>query len=157
VQRPHPPIWVGGSGDRLLQLCADHADGWNTVWRWTYDAFAARARVLDAACERAGRDPASVARSVGLFALVGETPADLARRYDRLRRAAPAGVLDGVSLAEWREGRLVGTVDEVREQVHGWESLGVSTLIAGAGALPFSVAAEDDVEMLAAACSLEAP
>jgi alkanesulfonate monooxygenase SsuD/methylene tetrahydromethanopterin reductase-like flavin-dependent oxidoreductase (luciferase family) len=62
-----------------------------------------------------------------------------------------------VSLAEWRQGRLVGTVEEVREQLQRWEALGVSTLVVGAGALPFVVASPDDVEMLAAACSLEAP
>lgn len=157
VQRPHPPIWVGGRGDRLLQLCADHADGWNTVWSWTYEGYRERVHVLDSACDRAGRDPGSVERSLGLYALVGEDPSDLARRYERLQRVTPSGVLDGVALATWREGRLVGTVEEVREQLHRWEALGVSTLIVGAGALPFAVAGPDDVEMLAAACSLEAP
>jgi alkanesulfonate monooxygenase SsuD/methylene tetrahydromethanopterin reductase-like flavin-dependent oxidoreductase (luciferase family) len=29
VQRPHPPLWVGGSGDRLLGVVARAADGWN--------------------------------------------------------------------------------------------------------------------------------
>jgi len=45
----------------------------------------------------------------------------------------------------------------VREKLHRWEAMGVSTLIVGAGALPFVVAGPDDVEMLAAACSLDAP
>jgi len=66
-------------------------------------------------------------------------------------------VLDSVPLAEWRQGRLVGTVEEVREQLQRWRGLGVSTLIVGAGALPFVVASPDDVEMVAAACSLGAP
>jgi len=156
-QRPRPPVWVGGKGDRLLRVCARHADGWNTVWSWTFASYRKRAAILDAECERAGRDPADVARSLGLFALVGETPSDLARRYERLQRLTPPGVLDDVPLDEWRQGRLVGTVGEVSEQVHGWEALGVSTLIVGAGALPFVVASPDDVEMLAAACSLGTP
>jgi len=156
-QRPRPPIWVGGKGDALLRVCAAHADGWNTVWSWTFDDYRRRARFLDVACERAGRDPVEVARSLGLFALVGETASDLARRYERLQRLTPAGVLDSVPLAEWRQGRLVGTVEEVREQLQRWRGLGVSTLIVGAGALPFVVASPDDVEMVAAACSLGAP
>ena len=156
-QRPRPPIWVGGKGDALLRLCAAHADGWNTVWSWTFDAYRRRAAVLDVACERAGRDPTAVARSLGLFALVGETPTDLAHRYERLQRLTPPGVLGHVPLAEWRQGRLVGTVEEVREQLDRWGALGVSTLVVGAGALPFGVAGPDDVEMLAAACSLVAP
>jgi alkanesulfonate monooxygenase SsuD/methylene tetrahydromethanopterin reductase-like flavin-dependent oxidoreductase (luciferase family) len=141
----------------LLQVCADHADGWNTVWSWTFDAYRERAAWLDAACERAHRDPGSVTRSLGLYALVGETPYDLTRRYERLQRLTPKGVLDGTSLAQWREGRLVGTVEDVQEQVQQWAGLGVSAIVVGAGGLPFTVASPDDVEMLAAACSLEAP
>ena len=65
--------------------------------------------------------------------------------------STPAGVLDGVSLDQWRHGRLVGTVDEVRDQMEEWEGLGVETLIVGAGALPFQVGHLDDVAMLARA------
>ena len=41
-----------------------------------------------------------------------------------------------------------GPLDEVRAQVREWESLGVDTLILGVGAVPFQVAAPDDVELL---------
>lgn len=152
VQEPGPPIWVGGKGDRLIALAARHADGWNTAWVATPEAWAARAAVLDVACERAGRDPGSVTRSVGLYALAGEDEADLARRFERLRALSPPGVLDGVDLATWRRGRLVGTVDQVAEQVKGWEALGVSSLVLSVGALPFAVAADEDVLLLAEAC-----
>jgi alkanesulfonate monooxygenase SsuD/methylene tetrahydromethanopterin reductase-like flavin-dependent oxidoreductase (luciferase family) len=110
--------------------------------------------VLEGACERAGRDPTTVHRSLGLYALAGENEADLARRWDRLQRLSPPGVLDGVTLSEWRAGRLVGTVEQVREQLGGWRDLGVDTLIVCAGAVPFSVSGDDDVALLAAACSL---
>jgi probable F420-dependent oxidoreductase len=154
LQRPAPPIWVGGKGERLVELAGRYADGWNTAWIWTPDAWAARAAVMDAACERAGRDPASVTRSVGLYALAGEDEADLARRFRRLQELSPPGVLDGVELADWRRGRLVGTVDQVVEQIRHWESLGVSSVIVTAGAVPFSLAVAEDVELLAEACRL---
>jgi alkanesulfonate monooxygenase SsuD/methylene tetrahydromethanopterin reductase-like flavin-dependent oxidoreductase (luciferase family) len=91
---------------------------------------------------------------VGLYALAGEDEADLARRYRRLQELSPPGVLDGVPLAKWREGRLVGTCQEVAEQVRTWASLGVSSLVLTAGAVPFALAAADDVELLADACRL---
>jgi hypothetical protein len=90
----------------------------------------------------------SVWRSLGLYTLCGENQRDLARRFERMASEAPPGVLTGVDLASFREGRLVGTVDEVREQVAGWEALGVDTLIAGVGAVPFHVTSRDDVAML---------
>jgi alkanesulfonate monooxygenase SsuD/methylene tetrahydromethanopterin reductase-like flavin-dependent oxidoreductase (luciferase family) len=154
VQRPAPPIWVGGKGERLVALAGRHADGWNTAWIWTPEEWAPRAAVLDRACEDASRDPASVTRSVGLYALAGEDEADLAARFRRLQERSPPGVLDGVELADWRKGRLVGTADEVAEQVRHWESLGVSSLVLTAGAVPFALASGDDVEFLAQACRL---
>ncbi|MDQ6727520.1 MAG: TIGR03619 family F420-dependent LLM class oxidoreductase [Actinomycetota bacterium] len=156
VQRPCPPLWAGGKGDRLLRVVAEHADGWNTAWIWTPEAWQERNAVLDVECERAGRDPASVARSVGLYALVGEDEAELARRFERLRRMSPPGVLDGADLASWRTGRLVGTVDQVGEQVAAWRAIGVTSLVLCTGAVPFSVGAEEDVDLLATACRLGA-
>ena len=149
LQKPRPRVFVGGKGDRLIALAAAHADGWNTCWVWTPDAYRARLDVLAAACERADRDPATVWRTLGLYALCGEDDADLERRFERMRVAMPAGVVTE-SLAEWRVGRLVGTVDEVREQARVWaDDLGIETLVLGAGPLPFSVSAPDDVELLA--------
>jgi probable F420-dependent oxidoreductase len=150
-QEPRPPIWVGGKGDRLLQLVAERADGWNTCWVWSPDEYRQRVDVLTRACERAGREPATVRRSLGLYALAGEDRRDLERRYARLQERAPGGLLDGTSLDEYREGRLVGTVDEIREQVAQWDDLGVEELIVGAGPVPFSLLADDDPDLLARA------
>jgi alkanesulfonate monooxygenase SsuD/methylene tetrahydromethanopterin reductase-like flavin-dependent oxidoreductase (luciferase family) len=148
LQVPRPRVFIGGKGDRLLGMVAESADGWNTCWAWTPDDYRERLAVLDAACDRVGRDPATVWRTLGLYALCGEDRADLERRFERLKAATPAGVLDGVTLDQWRRGRLVGTVDEVREQAQEWEALGIETLILGPGALPFQVGHIDDVEML---------
>jgi hypothetical protein len=65
--------------------------------------------------------------------------------------STPPGVLDATTLAEWREGHLVGTIGQIREQVAAWAELGVETLIAGVGALPFAVTTTDDVELVAEA------
>ena len=153
LQAPRPPIFVGGKGDRLLRLVAEVADGWNTCWAWTPDDYRARLAVLDRACDETGRDPASVRRTLGLYALAGEDEHDLAARYGRMQRGAPGGMLDAVPLEQWRRGRLVGTVEQVAEQVAGWAELGVAELIVSAGPLPFSISGLDDLEVLRAALS----
>lgn len=62
VQQP-PPILVGGGGERVtLRLVAEHADMSN--WGGTPEAWAAKNRVLDEWCERVGRDPAAILRTV---------------------------------------------------------------------------------------------
>jgi F420-dependent oxidoreductase-like protein len=63
VQRPHPPIWVGGAGERLtLRVVAEHADVWNVIG--PVDEVARKAAVLDRHCAELGRDPATIRRSV---------------------------------------------------------------------------------------------
>jgi alkanesulfonate monooxygenase SsuD/methylene tetrahydromethanopterin reductase-like flavin-dependent oxidoreductase (luciferase family) len=151
LQEPRPPVFLGGKGDKVLATVAAHADGWNTCWAWTFDAYRERLAVLERACEAVGRDPATVWRSIGLYALVGEDEADLAARFERLRAVTPAGVLDTMTLDEWRIGRLVGTTEQVREQAEEWAGLGVETIMVGAGAVPFQVGALDDLDALAEA------
>jgi probable F420-dependent oxidoreductase len=157
LQEPTPPIFVGGKGDRLLRVVADLADGWNTCWVWTPERYRERLAVLDRACDAAGRDPATVTRTLGLYALCGEDERDLERRFERLRELSPPGVLDHATLAEWRAGRLVGTVEQVREQAEGWRSFGVETLIVGLGAVPFAATTLDDLAMLAEVLGAEQP
>ena len=146
------PRLAGGKGDRFLsEVVVGHADAWNTVWAWTPEAYEERVTFLDAAARRAGRDPMTIERSLGLYTLVGEDQADLERRFRRLQERTLPGVVDGTTLEEWKDGRLVGTVEEVRAQVARWRTLGVSVLIAGMGALPFDSVDPDDLDLLASA------
>jgi probable F420-dependent oxidoreductase len=151
LQVPRPPVFVGGKGDRVIRTAVETADGWNTCWVMEPDQYRNRLAVVDRACERIGRDPATFWRSLGLYALCGEDERDLAARFDRLRRVSPRGVIDEVTLDEWRTGRLVGTVEQVREQVAGWAELGVETIVVGPGCVPFHLGSLEDLEPLAAA------
>jgi probable F420-dependent oxidoreductase len=151
VQRPRPPLIVGGKGDRLLRLVARRADAWNTCWVWTPEDYQERSAVLDRACQAEGRDPASVRRTLGLYALAGENQADLEARWQRMQGSAPNGMLKGTTLPQWRSGRLVGTIPEIAEQVERWGEIGVDELIVSAGPLPFSWIDDDHLAVLAAA------
>jgi alkanesulfonate monooxygenase SsuD/methylene tetrahydromethanopterin reductase-like flavin-dependent oxidoreductase (luciferase family) len=147
AQQPRPRVFVGGKGDRLLRVAAEHADGWNTCWTWTPEAYRERLDRLHRECDAAGRDPETVWRTLGLYALCGEDDRDLRRRFDRLAATSPSGVVRG-DLDEFRRGRLVGTISEIHEQLAEWRALGVETIILGAGAVPFQIGAVDDLELL---------
>jgi alkanesulfonate monooxygenase len=151
VQTPRPPVFVGGKGDRIIRLAVELADGWNTCWVWTPQAYRERLDVVESACASFARDPDTFSRSLGLYALCGTDEHDLERRFLRLVERTPKGVIDGMPLAEWRQGRLVGTVEQIREQAATWRDLGVESLILGVGALPFQVSDLEDVELLAEA------
>jgi probable F420-dependent oxidoreductase len=149
VQRPRPPLWVGGKGDRLLGVVARAADGWNLCWAVTPEAYRERSGVLAAACGRAGRDPGEVRRSLGLNTLVGRDADDLVGRWRRLQAWTPGGILDGVELRDWAASRLVGTPEEVLAQLRGWEDLGVEQVIASFAGLPFAVFEDEQLELVA--------
>jgi alkanesulfonate monooxygenase SsuD/methylene tetrahydromethanopterin reductase-like flavin-dependent oxidoreductase (luciferase family) len=148
VQQP-VPVFLGGKGDRLLATVARLGSGWNTCWAWTADAYRERLAALERACERVDRDPSTISRSLGLYTLCGEDERDVRRRFERLVASSPSGVLDGVALDDFRRGRLVGTVDQITEQLAEWAELGVDTIVAGFGAVPFQLAALDDAELFA--------
>jgi F420-dependent oxidoreductase-like protein len=65
VQRPHPPIWIGGSGPRrTLPLVARYADVWHT-WGTPNSLREANSR-LDELASAAGRNPSSIMRAGSL-------------------------------------------------------------------------------------------
>ena len=62
VQSPRPPFMLAAHGPRMLRICARFADRWNSFG--TVEEIAERNRLLDEACERIGRDPTEIGRSV---------------------------------------------------------------------------------------------
>ncbi|MFI6931865.1 LLM class flavin-dependent oxidoreductase [Streptomyces sp. NPDC050287] len=65
VQRPHPPILIGGRSSATLRVVAEHADLWN-IPGGDIDDVPRRSALLDRYCREIGRDPASVTRSIHL-------------------------------------------------------------------------------------------
>jgi probable F420-dependent oxidoreductase len=63
VQRPHPPLWIGGEGDRVHRIAAKSAQGLNVRW-WSPQQVTQRRSFLTQACEANGRDPDTLRLSV---------------------------------------------------------------------------------------------
>ena len=65
VQRPGPPILIGGRSSATLRVVAEHADVWN-IPGGDIDGVAGRSALLDRYCTEIGRDPDSILRSIHL-------------------------------------------------------------------------------------------
>jgi F420-dependent oxidoreductase-like protein len=63
VQKPHPPIWIGASGETTIRLVARYADVWNTGADRLDKGTQVITR-LDDACGAIGRDPSEIRRSI---------------------------------------------------------------------------------------------
>jgi len=62
VQRPHPPIWIGASGERLmLPIVARRADVWHHSG--PLEEMIRKSRLIDEYARQFGRDPRAIARA----------------------------------------------------------------------------------------------
>ena len=85
VQKPHPPIFMGGDAPRTFERVAELADGWMPIMRGDHNPVD-RIPALREHLERAGRDPTSV--PVSIFFAPPKPPA--------LEALAKAGVVRAI-------------------------------------------------------------
>jgi F420-dependent oxidoreductase-like protein len=125
VQQPHPPLIMGGTaGPRGAALAARYADEYNTTFPTPDEVRERRARI-ERACAQAGRDPIPFSVMTGL--ITGQDRAELGERVGRLaeRMGADADAL----LSDPPSGWLVGTLDEVTEQLLALREAGVQRVM----------------------------
>ena len=67
-----PPIWIGASGPRMLDIAGRHADGWWPAGAWTPEHYAQMLGAVRASAERAGRDPLAITPCFIQVCLIGE-------------------------------------------------------------------------------------
>ncbi|MFV0260037.1 MAG: TIGR03560 family F420-dependent LLM class oxidoreductase [Acidimicrobiales bacterium] len=90
VQRPYPPIVLGGSGPkRTLAIVARYADRWDGGFAAEPAAWRERSDILDGHCADIGRDPGEIRRSAHMSWAPADDPSKLA---DRAAELADAGV-----------------------------------------------------------------
>jgi alkanesulfonate monooxygenase SsuD/methylene tetrahydromethanopterin reductase-like flavin-dependent oxidoreductase (luciferase family) len=125
VQKPHPPLIVGGAAGRgTTEPAARFADEYNTLLAGAEEC-ARRRRRLDQACERVGRDPATMRFSLMTGCLVGADETELQARAQRLlERRGEEGGDPGALVARYRERGVAGTPDEVVERLQELEQAG---------------------------------
>ncbi len=120
IQRPHPPVWIGGRGEKLmLRLVARLADRSN--FGGSPEDWARRCRVLERHCAEVGRDYGEIARTWSHDVFVRETDAEVAADGSR--------GLWGESYERWREENLVGTPEQVAEKVDRYRRAGCSGFV----------------------------
>jgi F420-dependent oxidoreductase-like protein len=122
LQRPRPPLWIGGSGPKLtLRLVAEHADYAN-FWGLP-EVWASHRDILYGHCEAVGRDPAEIRLTTHQDCMVAKDDAGLAKLLERY------GPLWEEPKEPWVERNLVGTVQQVVDKIGSYVELGASGFI----------------------------
>jgi len=125
---PMPPIIVGGDGTpRGFRIAARWADEFNLSGA-SPERAGDKFGELDAACVAAGRDPASIRRSVMAGVIVGRDDAGVGRRLEAVGRAVGA-TAGGEWLAARRERWVIGTPDEARAMVRRYAEAGAERIV----------------------------
>ena len=123
VQQPHPPIIVGGVGERYtLPLVARYADVWN-IPTYALGELEHKIAVLRSLCADIGRDPRSIRLSVEVVMALAPDDASLpaVRALAEKRFGDP-----GFGL---REGGLVGTPAAIVERLLELRALGFDQVV----------------------------
>jgi len=121
VQRPHPPITIGGGGEKLLlRAVARHADIWN-YFPLPLPAYEHKRAVLHAHCAALGRDPATLDQSLMV-------PLVTARREKEVRDQLEAARRRGGTFA-YDDQLVQGTPDIVVPRLRDYVRRGVTLFI----------------------------
>jgi probable F420-dependent oxidoreductase len=123
VQKPHPPVWLGGGHPDAVRRAAAIADGWMGAGGSSTAAFAQSVPLIRAALEKAGRDAASFPISKRVFMSVHERPevarAEVHRWFSVVYRNPSLTTAGGV----------YGTPEQVREQLEALVAMGANHLL----------------------------
>jgi alkanesulfonate monooxygenase SsuD/methylene tetrahydromethanopterin reductase-like flavin-dependent oxidoreductase (luciferase family) len=118
VQRPGPPIVIGGFGaKRTPRLAATYAAEFNTPFARIDDFVAACGRVVGA-CEEIDRDPATIVLSAALTVCCGADDAEVERRAAAIGQPAE----------QLRAGGAAGTPQEVLDRIGLYRDAGASRM-----------------------------
>ena len=125
VQKPHPPLLIGGYVDRVLKRAATAGDGWLTYF-YRPESFAKAWGKIRAFAKEAGKDPDTLLNAAQLPIYVGKS-----------RQAAESAMMEWLTkewdFASWsestKESAIMGTVEECVAQLKAHVAAGVQKII----------------------------
>lgn len=137
VQKPHPPIMVGGGGEQLtLRVVAEYADINN--FGGSPEAYARKLDILKQHCEHVGRSFDEIELSwTGDFIIAASKDA-LAKKIQRIKPQR-------LAMGDYVRANIVGTPEACLRKVEEYLSLGVTYFTIGG----FSLLREPELELIA--------
>ena len=122
VQKPHPPIWIGGGGEKVtLKLVAQYGDACNL--RADLDTVRHKLEVLREHCEAGGRDYDSVLKTAEFYAILGDR-----REVDRVvKDTVRRSGRDEAFVRSWQE--FIGDADYIAATILEYAEAGIQYFI----------------------------
>ncbi|MBI5931141.1 MAG: LLM class F420-dependent oxidoreductase [Chloroflexi bacterium] len=123
VQLPHPPIWIGGQGEKVtLRIVAQQADGWD-MDMFPLDEYRRKLDILAEHCYKAGRAPESVRKMIHFPGLISDDEKSLKPRVEAMARSW------NTNMDNLRQRALIGTPEQAAEHLLKFVELGVEHFV----------------------------
>lgn len=126
LQKPHPPIWVGGTGSFTLKVAARHADAINFAWTIPIPRFKERLDEFKGYCEARKRDYSAIRKSAGLMITMAKDEDALKALLRERESRADTPYMRYLAK---QQPNLVGTTDKVAARMKEYMALGVDHFI----------------------------
>ena len=127
MQKPHPPLWVGGWTEAAMKRAAALGDGWLPAWLLPED-IGKRFRQLRESAERQGRDPANIHLGIEVYGCIDEDPAKARREGFGTLAIGQSTFERFMTVEQLTEVSLIGSPEEIRRRVQAYSDAGVSHL-----------------------------
>jgi probable F420-dependent oxidoreductase len=125
LQRPHPPVWVGGWTDHAAVRTARYGDGWIPGWLSPSEMARGRTVLLDEAKER-GRNGSEITIAVEKLTAISRNRDDaLARALPTVRTSSTTYERDVDDIQFALDRHIFGSVEDVRRRVDEFVEAGV--------------------------------
>lgn len=132
VQKPHPPITIGGSGEKLtLKVAAQYADRYDWGYVPSLKLYKHKLDVLESHCKAVGRDFHEIEKSCWLGGQIF-----LAQNQKELDEKVLQWKPKNISLKDFKQLNLVGTPAEYSLKIRKYSSFGVTYFMLFFGDLP---------------------
>jgi F420-dependent oxidoreductase-like protein len=132
LQKPHPPITIGGSGEKLtMKVAAQHADRCDWGYVPSLELYKHKLDILESHCKTVGRNSQEIEKSCWLggqiFIVSNQKELD-----EKVLQWKPKNV----SLEDFKKLGLIGTPDDCRQKIRQYAGLGVTHFMLFFGDLP---------------------
>lgn len=132
VQKPHPPITIGGGGEKFtLKVAAQHADRFDWGYVPSLETYQKKLEVLERHCKAVGRDCHEIERSCWLGGQIFIAP-DRKELDEKVFRWKPKNV----SVEDFKKHSFIATPEECKRKIRQYVDVGVTYFMLFFGGFP---------------------
>lgn len=113
LQKPHPRIWIGAEGDKMIKLAAEFADVWNfpsDIHLYSVEEYKRKVQFFNSQCISCGRKPDEIVKSWLGVALLADNERDLHKKIQRFKP-------ESTSTSDYLRG-IIGTYKDCIEKIN---------------------------------------